>query len=70
MERIWLGNENVVRIVAQKALELELESKETTLEQDEALLERGLNGTKEITVRFRIEKKKLLRETIQNLKYT
>lgn len=62
-------NENAVRVVVQKALELELESKETTLQEDEQLLVKGLTGTTEIAVRFRIEKKKLLRETIQNLKY-
>lgn len=64
-----VDNEKAVRVVAQKALELELESKETTLEEDEALLKKGLSGTKQIAVCFRIEKKKLLRETIQNLKY-
>jgi len=64
-----VDNENVVRVVAREALELELQSKETTLQEDEALLEKGLSGTKEIAVRFRIEKKKLLRETIQDLKY-
>jgi len=62
-------NEAVVRVVAQKALELELESKETTLEEDEVLLEKGLVGSKRLAVCFRIEKKKLLREAIQNLKY-
>jgi len=64
-----VDNERAVRVVAQKALELELESKKTTIEEDEALLEKRLNETSDIAVRFRIEKKKLLRETMQDLKY-
>jgi len=63
-------NERVVRVVAQKAIELELEGKETTLEEDEVLLEgKGCGGEMRLAVCFRMEKKKLLRETIQNLKY-
>jgi len=63
-------NERVVKIVQKKALQLELESKETTLEEDEALLNEKLSGFEEIAVRFRLEKKKLLRDTIQDLKFS
>jgi len=65
-----VDNENVVRVVVQKALELELEAKETTLEEDEVILEKGISGSNRIVVCSRIEKSKLFEETIQNLKYS
>ena len=65
------ANERVVRIVAQRALELELETKETTLEEDQKLLDRmnsqGSGSWSQAdmsSVIFRIEKKKLLKEII------
>ena len=65
------ANERAVRIAAKRALELELEKKETTLEEDEKLLDRmnsqGSGSWSEaeiLAVMFRIEKKKLLKETI------
>lgn len=61
-------NERLARVAAQKALELELESKPTTLEQDEESLKNGsslgLTDQELLALQFRIEKKKLLKETI------
>ncbi len=63
-------NERLARLVAQKALELELEAKETTLEDDQQLLNKmyndstGWSSADILAVQFRIEKKKLLEETI------
>jgi len=65
-----IDNEKTAYAVAKKALELELESKETSLAEDEALLEKGLDGSEDLAVRFRLEKKKLLRDTIRDLEYT
>lgn len=66
------GNENerVARLAAQKALELELDSMETTLEEDQELFTKLCNDctaysdAERLAVQFRIEKKKLLKETI------
>ena len=60
-------NERVARLAAQKALELELTSKETTLEQDRELLSKMSNDWTDadrLAVQFRIEKKQLLKECI------
>ena len=62
-------NERLARLVAQRAVELELESKATTIEEDEALLQKMYDDMSQssnadrLAVQFRIEKKKLLRET-------
>ena len=69
-------NEKIAIRAAKRALEVELESKESTLEDDEALLERmnssgngstELSTSEQLAVQFRIEKKKLLKETIFSL---
>jgi len=67
-------NERVAKMVAKSALQLELDSKPTTLEEDMELLQRmtaskGLDASpeEELAILFRIEKKKLLRETITEL---
>ncbi|KAL3906142.1 MAG: hypothetical protein SGILL_009392 [Bacillariaceae sp.] len=67
-------NERRARLAARTALEMELASKATTLEEDRELLKRmsssksGLQEEEErIGLIFRIEKKKLLKETIDRL---
>lgn len=61
-------NERLARVAAQKALELELESKPTSLEQDEETWSKkdslGLSSKDLLALQFRIEKKKVLKETI------
>lgn len=61
-------NERTARLVAQKAMELELMSKATTLEQDQETWKKreSLGMAKEdvLALEFRIEKKKLLKEAI------
>jgi hypothetical protein len=68
-------NERLARLAARTALRLELESKLTTIEEDERLLEQ-IQSTKSaeclgveerLAILFRIEKKKLLAETIDKL---
>ena len=68
-------NERLARLAAKTAMEMELAEKPTALEQDEELLKRLNNQVKsmdssieeKLAVMFRIEKKKLLQETIQKL---
>ena len=61
-------NERLARLVAQRAVELELESKATTIEEDETLLQKMYDDMSQSTnadrlaIQFRIEKKKLLKE--------
>jgi len=68
-------NERCARLVAQTAIEMELASKATTVEEDGDLVKRmdsikSLDASPEekLAVQFRIEKKKLLLETIDKLK--
>ena len=67
-------NERKARIAARTAIEMELASKSTTLEMDREMLKRvtssktGLQEPEELmAIMFRIEKKKLLEETIDKL---
>jgi hypothetical protein len=67
-------NERKARIAARTAIEMELASKSTTLEMDREMLKRvtssktGLQEPEELmAIIFRIEKKKLLKETIDKL---
>lgn len=67
-------NESKARLAARTAIEAELESKPTTLEEDRELLKRlksSNNGLQEpeeeMAIMFRIEKKKILKETISRL---
>ena len=63
-------NERRANLAARKALELELASKPTTLEQDMELWKRRTKGSErdeELALLFRIEKKKLLREVMDKL---
>jgi hypothetical protein len=61
-------NERIARNVAKKALELELMSKATTLEQDEQTWKirdsLGLSAQETLALQFRMEKKKLLKEAM------
>jgi hypothetical protein len=67
-------NERKARLAARTAVEMELASKPTTLEEDKELLKRmgscksGMEAEERLAVQFRIEKKKLLRETIDKLR--
>ena len=73
-------NEYCSRLVARTAIELELSSKPTTIEEDIALLQQMDTATmsrrlmvdasteKRLALQFRIEKKRLLQETIELLK--
>jgi Rubisco LSMT substrate-binding len=85
-EYVSADNECAARLVAQTALEMELQSKATTLQQDQELLQVMLASKKKgssssssmvdalanphelLALRFRIEKKKLLLETIDKLR--
>lgn len=70
------ANESCARLAARTAVEMELASKATTIEQDVELLKRmdtmkslDFSSPEErLAIQFRIEKKKLLRETIEMLK--
>ncbi len=71
-------NEECARLVARTAIEMELSSKPTTVEEDIALLKRmdtmsrmtvDSSTEERLAIQFRIEKKRLLRETIESLKY-
>jgi len=65
--------EQLARLAARTALEMELASKPTTIEEDKELLKRmdskavDASVEKKLAVLFRIEKKKLLKETIDRL---
>jgi hypothetical protein len=63
-------NERRANLAARKAMELELESKPTTLQQDMEIWKRtksSLDREEELALSFRIEKKKLLQEVINNM---
>eukprot|EP01082_Thalassiosira_pseudonana_P002416 g1958.t1 g1958 contig11:424138-425851(+) len=67
-------NERAAKLAIQRAIELELESKATTMEEDENLLKvfqaksGGLEEEEVLAVKFRLEKKKLLKEAINNMR--
>jgi len=67
-------NERRARLAARTGIELELASKETTLEEDRELLKRMRSSSsglqepeEEMAIMFRIEKKKILKDTIARL---
>jgi hypothetical protein len=65
-------NERKARLAARTQIELEVAAKATTLEQDQQLLKvmaskKGTEVEEKLAVQFRIEKKKLLQETIEKL---
>lgn len=64
-------NEQKARLAARTALELELQAKPTTLEEDRELLKRSMKSMEDderLALMFRIEKKKILRQSIDMLK--
>lgn len=67
-------NEERARLVARTAFEMELDAKATTLEEDEELQKRAstsssiLDEEERLAVLFRIEKKKILKDSIARLK--
>jgi hypothetical protein len=68
-------NERCARLAARTALEMELASKPTTLSQDKEILKKMENiksmdssTSEKLAIQFRIEKKKILEETIEKLK--
>ena len=71
---VGVENERKARLAARTAVEMELASKPTTLEEDKELLKRmgssksGMETEETLAVQFRIEKKKLLRKTINKLR--
>jgi hypothetical protein len=68
-------NERAARMVVRRAMEIELDGKATTIKEDENLLMvlggrsgGGVDAEEMLPVAFRLEKKKLLREAIQNMR--
>ena len=74
VEKISDQNERLARLAARTELEAELKRKPTSIEDDEKLL-RQMKGSKSVVsseeelcaIKFRIEKKKLLKEVISSL---
>lgn len=74
--QVSADNERKARLAARTAIESELFAKTTTLEEDRAMLKRlesnkkagGQEMEERIALEFRIEKKKLLKETIERLR--
>jgi hypothetical protein len=68
-------NERAAGMVVRRAMEMELDGKATTIEEDENLMMAfggggggGADAEEMLPVAFRLEKKKLLREAIQNMR--
>jgi len=66
-------NERAARLAVRRAMELELESKPTNMDEDKGLLKvlesrNGVDVEEILTVRYRLEKKKLLQEAIGNMR--
>lgn len=68
-------NERVARLAARRAIELELESKPSSLEDDEELIKKLVSSKslvssdeEKLALMFRVEKKKLLHDTIAKLR--
>lgn len=67
------ANERAMRTAVRRAMEMELEGKATTAEEDENLLNvfevrGGADAEDVLSVKFRLEKKKLLREAINGMR--
>lgn len=65
-------NERAARMAVRRAMQMELESKATTIEEDKNLLnlyqgKGGVDVEEVLSVKFRLEKKKLLQEAIGNM---
>lgn len=67
-------NEERARLAARTAIEMELNAKPTSLEEDQELLKRmelsnaGMESEERLSLIFRIEKKKILKDSIERLK--
>jgi hypothetical protein len=67
-------NERAARTAVRRAMEMELERKTTTIEEDENLMKAfngkggGVDAEDMLPVAFRLEKKKLLQEAIRNMR--
>mmetsp|Transcript_794 Transcript_794/g.1222 ORF Transcript_794/g.1222 Transcript_794/m.1222 type:complete len:533 (-) Transcript_794:49-1647(-) len=73
-EEMSSENERIARLVAKTALELELDSKPTTSEEDLRLIKlmetaksMDMSPAEELAIKFRVEKKKLILDTIKTL---
>jgi len=69
---VSMENERAARMAVRKAMEMELEGKATTMEEDENLIKvlramGGVDAEDILPVVFRLEKKKLLREAINTM---
>ena len=72
-EMVSSENEQAARTVARRAMELELDSKPSTIEEDVSLLKvlqgkDGVDYEEVLAVKFRLEKKKLLQEAISRMR--
>ena len=72
-EQVSPENERAAKLAMKRAMELELESKPTSIEEDENLIQSNLdkNGRVDIeellAIQFRLEKKRLLKEAIGSI---
>lgn len=72
-EQVSPENERAARMAVRKAMEIELESKATSIDEDKNLLNifqsksGGIDAEEILPVQFRLEKKKLLQEAINNM---
>lgn len=72
-EQVSPENERAAQLAIKRAMELELESKPTSIEEDEHLIRimdqkrTGVDIEELLAVQFRLEKKKLLKESIDNI---
>ena len=68
--QVSLENERAAMVAVRKAMEMELENKATTMEEDEKILQvlqaksGGVDVEEILAVNFRLEKKRLLKEAI------
>lgn len=66
-------NERAAKLAIKKAMEMELDSKATTIEEDENLIKlmngksSGVDVEELLAIQFRLEKKKLLKEAISSM---
>ena len=72
-EQVSPENERAANLAIKRAMELELESKPTSIEEDEKMLQLKLDKNSRVdidellAIQFRLEKKRLLKEAIKNI---
>ncbi|KAL9186110.1 hypothetical protein ACHAXT_005348 [Thalassiosira profunda] len=71
-EQVSPENERAARMAVRRAMEMELESKATTMDEDKNLLnvlqaKSGVDAEEVLPLRFRLEKKRLLTEAINSM---